>query len=1059
MYVMTPYTSLLVLENDDMYQQYKVERNRKESWAGYSAPKKIPVVFEPEPGQTGPDGKRLKPSAKTVLKSIALRALGDVLDGGSEYRSEVDAKRVREALDEVRDLSISFPAAESWGPARRKRIVDALEKQLQGESRSQDTAIKKLREAARSEVTADNLESLGVIIAKQEQVRAMTESWGGLPEKERALSLTDGISNQLSNGEPVFLRLDPSRAFTGRSGATRLGLMREGGGKSGNGSSSLLYRRPRYTDNERLFTDLLAYAPGMNTNLPDILAVLHEEALPMPAFARGTIDDGARKLLDRARAASWWELTFPSEDRTPAFTLRFNPSGAYSWERSLEGLRELVVCDGLTLRHLYPDLGVGARRTVSAFHRLDLHQLLPWMLPPPDDLALGHDVRLLDDHTVTVTRKGAADLRDKDDKPVPYASMQFVFGDGSLRERRLVEMPANKVLRRDVFEATGAVRVLDGDGKELHVIKATMRRCDSPNLKPDDKDLVVLPLPYRTRDVVRRKLAIENKSNRELRNEQALVLFAALVGEGAQEECRNLWREVFRERDDRRIGYYVLLAACGNNLDAEHEDVLGEHPHNPLALYLALHTSPVLRKQASQWAVSSGQLKEGFLHDLATAHALLQRWQSAKMLGATETQRQAERDRAFTFVQRNRGPFAWALLGFMQDRTDELAAEPKNDRAPLRAMYARLAEGWQLYAESAGLGYAARYEHARCLSKAGKPDAAQALFVKLHRATLEQGDLPPLDSDFRRVLLGDAKEDNAWSSLLNDVTRYLMEKKRRPALLLLARQCWELGDVLAARQMVSALLEGVEDGKERAELRLAAVRFLLGVQQYTEAENLLQPLLTDPAHNRDPVLWRLAAQLASQRDQPARALEAREKAMQLEYEQLPEVINLRQVRSDYERLLGEYRELTEAMATLRIKPAEGFAAKVIRTADRWRALDDNNKDACRKAAEILQILGDHDLGWDYLTTPLAQRPRESRPWLELARTLSRRGQMDLSDRAYEAAFAAEPTDAQILWDRAQHLEQAGQTARARVVLQQLADGSWQPRFQWIQVQARQKLRK
>src|SRR5262249_6879058 len=58
MYVMTPFTSLLVLENDDMYQQYKVERNRKESWAGYHAPRKIPVVFEPEPGQTGPDGKR-----------------------------------------------------------------------------------------------------------------------------------------------------------------------------------------------------------------------------------------------------------------------------------------------------------------------------------------------------------------------------------------------------------------------------------------------------------------------------------------------------------------------------------------------------------------------------------------------------------------------------------------------------------------------------------------------------------------------------------------------------------------------------------------------------------------------------------------------------------------------------------------------------------------------------------------------------------------------------------------------------------------------------------------
>src|SRR5262249_46410223 len=375
------------------------------------------------------------------------------------------------------------------------------------------------------------------------------------------------------------------------------------------------------------------------------------------------------------------------------------------------------------------------------------------------------------------------------------------------------------------------------DGKELLSLDAKLQPAEAVAAKPEVKELVVVPLPYRTQAQVRQRLKIEKKSHAELRNEQALELFAAMVGEDAPEPARELWRAVFPQRDDRRIGYYVLLAACGANLDAEHEDVLGEHPHHPLALYLALHTSPVLRKQASQWAVSSGQLKEGFLRELATAHALLQRWQSAKMLGATETQRQAERDRAFAFVQRNKGAFAWALLGFMQERTDELAAERKTDPVPLRTMYARLAEGWQLFEASPSLGYPARYEHARCLSKAGKPDAAQALFVKLHRATLEQGDLPPLDSDFRNVLLGDAKEDNAWSKLLQDATRYLTEKKYRPALLLLARHSWELGDVLAARQMVSALLEGEVDGKERAELRLGAVRFLQGGQREPEAES------------------------------------------------------------------------------------------------------------------------------------------------------------------------------------------------------------------------------
>ncbi len=50
MYVMTPYTSLLVLENEEMYRQYKVDRGSKDHWAPYPCPEKMPVVNEPLPG-------------------------------------------------------------------------------------------------------------------------------------------------------------------------------------------------------------------------------------------------------------------------------------------------------------------------------------------------------------------------------------------------------------------------------------------------------------------------------------------------------------------------------------------------------------------------------------------------------------------------------------------------------------------------------------------------------------------------------------------------------------------------------------------------------------------------------------------------------------------------------------------------------------------------------------------------------------------------------------------------------------------------------------------------
>ena len=44
---MSPFTSLLVLENEAMYKQYNVERGRKDHWAAYPCPDRIPIVTEP----------------------------------------------------------------------------------------------------------------------------------------------------------------------------------------------------------------------------------------------------------------------------------------------------------------------------------------------------------------------------------------------------------------------------------------------------------------------------------------------------------------------------------------------------------------------------------------------------------------------------------------------------------------------------------------------------------------------------------------------------------------------------------------------------------------------------------------------------------------------------------------------------------------------------------------------------------------------------------------------------------------------------------------------------
>jgi thioredoxin-like negative regulator of GroEL len=97
--------------------------------------------------------------------------------------------------------------------------------------------------------------------------------------------------------------------------------------------------------------------------------------------------------------------------------------------------------------------------------------------------------------------------------------------------------------------------------------------------------------------------------------------------------------------------------------------------------------------------------------------------------------------------------------------------------------------------------------------------------------------------------------------------------------------------------------------------------------------------------------------------------------------------------------------------------------------------------------------------WDYLTTPVALHPNQAEPWVDLGHTLARQGEWQLADRAFAAAFEAEPTNAQLLWDRARNLTQAGQAREAEKLYRRLAEGNWQPRFAGLRDQARWQLQK
>src|SRR5262249_42024000 len=151
----------------------------------------------------------------------------------------------------------------------------------------------------------------------------------------------------------------------------------------------------------------------------------------------------------------------------------------------------------------------------------------------------------------------------------------------------------------------------------------------------------------------------------------------------------------------------------------------------------------------------------------------------------------------------------------------------------------------------------------------------------------------------------------------------------------------------------------------RVGMTLAAVLLYRKASQLPQADQLLQALLQDPEQAKRPELWRLASAIAASRSKQVDSIHHLEQALALEFRDLPEVVNLKQVREDYAKLLAHYENLTMATIALKVKPAPEFLAKVVRTADRWRSLDPEGNAACNTVAGILRTLDQHELAWDY----------------------------------------------------------------------------------------------
>lgn len=1120
MYVMSPYTSLLVLETDADYERFKVDKGRKDHWAMYQCPPKIPLVYEPEGKEPKivpkVDAKNKKPSVTEVLRTIAATPLTQGINGIAQAPVfnldllddfEVEALEAdidfgfrlnnRETLNRFHPLRQSNAAMNEWG------LLGDEEKRLAGGSgfgkgrpkpakqpvANQPVRESKLEDLLKQANLNDGLDKRGFGFGRK---LGATSAAGGLQAKDRALDgrLLREQSEQLSDvvrrlergtepqsivkerthlaGEPRGVVLFNDRAkVTKVIRDTKLpepvlaGLMAAGdefetldlpmlqtGERKARALNvtSLRYERPTFGYDAKLFTNLLQYAPGLHTTWADIAATLETEAeLPQPKL--GAVDAAARKLIDRARAADWASLTIAARGPIPGFKIHYNGLGQFAYEQTLEsGLREQVICDGKSLWHLYPEIGLASRRNMSRHHGQRIAAIHPAFVPSADELARGADVKSIDAFTIAVIPFPEADAK-ADDK---QHRVHLIFAaDGRLTERRIVEMPLGKVVLKQMFHADGSVEWKNDADKSLAKTERKVAPAQAPSLQPSTRDLVVMELPTRTRSYWIDKWTHDEKP---YYIEQTIVSECLTRSSGASVMIH--FGKHFHRKGDRRLGFYTLLNASPyaiNNAalppidkDAWTIDIETEHPGNPLATFLAQEQRELMANDQSLVKKMLGP-KDGFIQRLTSFRNLWLTWQTQRAIMNGGQEMPLEKAKVMEFLQETTSPtFAYAILDTMQRRCNV---------APSDHMMNIVEKRFGPISDTTGIAYVFRYEQARSLWQAGIGAEAGKRFRDLYADTLKLGVLPPIDSAFRDALQLPVEGAPRFVAHTRKALDEMLTKKQYGLAFQLAKQMEQLGDEAMSDEILTTILEK-GSAEERNGLTLVAVNFLAQRKNYLQADRLLAKLLEDKKLATYPDLWRWRSTLNRDANQVATSIACLEKALELEYADLPELVNLESIRTDYRALLTHYQKIADASASLEKSATKVFLAKVIRTADRWRLIDADHSEPSLLAAKILFTMGERELAWDYWTTPIDLHPAESRPWLELAAAMKTEGDLEKADRAFAIAFEAEPTNPEILWNRAQNAVRMGQPDRARQLYRQIADSDWQERFQGIVERAR-----
>ncbi len=458
---------------------------------------------------------------------------------------------------------------------------------------------------------------------------------------------------------------------------------------------------------------LVEYAPGLRTSQADRLAVLEAEGGEAMQPRRGSVAKDAATLINKARARGWEEVTLRSaagSDRAGSPCYRVDGSGRFMLDRTLEsGLSEQLRSDGLHSWSLYPEISLGAKRTLSRFHREEFSSFVPWLVPSAEDLSIGGDVTLVSERVIRITpktvrrtsspsmpknsttdglevRRTTKSVEAKDAESVTvYVELEF-DAEARLVERRICMAKDGEkdvtTITRVTYSADGLVRVFGREKEPLVECRFERKAIEAPQFMPQTKGLVVLPLPYRDRshmgfELVRDERTPEDIANNRngkihfdrLSDEQVMQLVANCFAQSDQPLLVELVKSrrmplgdvistSHRDEPDGEgtreglLGYAVLLSSLHQS--AAVSDLVGRFPDSALGRYLEHCEMPLANYDLHREFVPMKSASP-FIKRLCATHNFTMNWASGRYSETLRLQSAKlieQIDRDWEFVER-----------------------------------------------------------------------------------------------------------------------------------------------------------------------------------------------------------------------------------------------------------------------------------------------------------------------------------------------------------------------------------------------------------------------